>query len=283
MRHLALIVLAFAAACGDDIPKFAELPKDSSVECTSAAAGPRDGGGGDAAAPLACPTGEVCLGGRCYPACDDNAQCADTQVCRDGVCVEGARPDAGPSDAGTDAMPDPCEGVMCETPFVCHPSGTCVECLDRPDCGPAAPICDLAYGTCRAFVADEICAPCNESLDCDGGRRCATIAEANERVCLPPCDMGEACPAGFLCDSSAGVCMPRLGTCTSIRNAIGRKPCMRDDECVPLGATVPPDICRGEDAMAGTPGVCVQLCGTSDQCTTGYSCSDGVCVERMAL
>ncbi len=241
-----------------------------------------DGGAADASAPLACPSGQVCLGGRCYPACDDNAQCADRQVCRDGVCVEGARPDAGPPDGGMDAAVDPCLTVMCEAPLVCHPTGACVECVDRPDCGPAAPICDLAYGTCRVFAADEICAPCNETLDCDGGRRCVNLPAQGERVCLSPCDAGESCPAGFVCDRALGACKPRLGSCTSIRNALARLPCMEDADCVPIGATVPADICRGEDPAAGLPGRCVQLCGTSDQCTSGFNCSDGICVERLA-
>lgn len=282
MRRIALISLAVAAGCGDDIPKFPELPRDSAVECTVAGSA-ADGGRVDAAAPLACPSGEVCLGGRCYPACEDNAQCADSQICRDGVCVEGVRPDSGPPDAGMDAAVDPCLEITCEMPPVCHPTGTCVECLDRPDCSPATPICDFASGTCRAFVADEVCAPCNETLDCDGGRTCVSLPALGERVCLAPCAIGEACPAGFTCDPEIGACKPRLGTCTSIRNALARKPCMEDADCVPLGVTPPPDVCQGEDATTGALGACVQLCGTPDQCTAGYTCSGGKCVESAAL
>ncbi|MAC26810.1 MAG: hypothetical protein CMN29_10220 [Sandaracinus sp.] len=271
-----LPVLGFGAGCGSDVPSFPEPERDGGLECGSApstgdAASDADGG----AAPGTCASGEVCLAGRCYATCESDQQCARTQMCMGGVCVAGERPDASPPpDAGP---PDPCDMVMCETEDapVCHPTGECVQCVEMGDCTPAAPICDLAAGSCVTFTADLICAPCNSDFECDGGRVCAERAEAGERVCLASCAEGEECPQGFSCDGE--VCAPRLGTCTGIRAAATSRSCMADADCVPLGQTPPPGVCQGAMPDMMIAGTCVQPCGTPDQCLEGFTCDAGFC------
>ncbi|MEM9070458.1 MAG: hypothetical protein AAGE52_18275 [Myxococcota bacterium] len=257
---LSFLLLALSVGCGDSVPNLPDLPRDSSVECTASGT-PTDGG----TAQL-CPSGEICLRGRCYAACDNNNQCGNRQICNDGVCVAGARGDAG-VDAGFDAAPDPCEGVVCEGAEICHPSGECVQCLDRTSCDPANPICDLAFGVCQPFQPGLVCAPCGEDFDCDGDRTCQLLEEG-ERVCLAACSDEIPCARGFRCADDR--CVPRLGTCTALRAGVNGRACRLDTDCVPLGVVPPPDICRGE--TVDTAGRCVQLCGTDEQCLDTFTC-----------
>lgn len=270
MRWLICAVLSapqfFLVGCGSDVPTFDPLFPDPEPECVEEGMeGPR------------CPAGQICLGARCFEPCESDAQCSIAQMCMDGVCVTGGdRPDSGPR---PDVPPAACDLVMCdvEPNTACHPTGTCVQCIDMTGCTPAARICDLAAGICRDFAADLLCAPCNEDFDCDGGRVCAELSGTNERVCVVPCPGGVGCPQGFSCGADE-VCDAALGTCTGMRNAVTNATCMVDDDCTPIGVTAQPDTCRGEDVGMMIPGRCVHLCGTADQCPAGYICDGTTCV-----
>lgn len=192
-----------------------------------------------------------------------------SQSCRDGVCVSGDRPDAGPPPDAGPVCAEPCEGA---TP-ICHPAGECVTCLvGTGECGAAAPVCDYAFGECVGFV-DQVCAPCNADVDC-GARRCAMTAA--ERVCLTACaEEDPACPQGFSCIDE-GLCAPSFGTCTAIRVAAASAPCAVDADCVPLGVTADPGVCQG--ASEGVPGACFQACRADmDDCRAGTTCIAGFC------
>lgn len=259
MRSFVFLACSTLLACGSDVPSFPEPPVDSGVEC-----GPSSDGGGAGS----CPGDQVCLNRRCYDPCTSQAQCARSQTCEDGVCVEGERPDGGTPDAGL--CPGGCSGA---TP-ICHPTGVCTACAEGAagECGAAAPICELAYGACVGFVADRICAPCNTSVDCDGGRTCTE--RGGERVCLAPCAEGGVCPRGFTCGADT-LCAPSFGTCTGIRNGVTSQACATDADCEPLGVTPPAGVCQG--ASEGVPGVCVQACSMETDCLDGRSCAAGYC------
>lgn len=259
MRSIVVFALTFLfLACGSDAPEYPAPPRDAGLEC-----GPL-GDGGEA---VVCSGDRVCVQGRCYEPCSSNAECAGSEVCNDdGVCVQGRRPDAGMPDAGL--CPGGCSG---DTP-VCHPAGVCTACVEGAgECGAAAPICDLAYGVCSAFVEGRICAPCNSSADCDGGRTCTE--RGGERVCLSPCAEG-MCPRGFACGAD-DLCVPGFGTCTGVRNGVTAWPCAVDADCEPLGASPPPGVCQG--ASEGVPGVCIQACEAETDCLAGTSCVAGYC------
>ncbi|MCB9602835.1 MAG: hypothetical protein H6721_18835 [Sandaracinus sp.] len=257
MRSFVSIAFVCLVACGSDAPEYPDPPRDAGLACGVMV----DGG------ELSCPGDQVCVQGRCYEACSSNAQCARTQTCEEGVCVEGTRADAGMPDAGL--CPGGCSGATPE----CHPTGVCTACVAGTvgECGAAAPICDFAYGSCVGFVADRVCAACNTSADCDGGRTCTE--RGGERVCLAPCVEG-ACPRGFTCGAD-DLCAPSFGTCTGLRNGLTSAACATDADCEPLGATAPAGVCQG--ASEGVPGACVQACSMETDCLDGRSCAAGYC------
>ena len=278
--RLACLLFGVGILCAcNDVPNFPPIERDGGMQC---------GPGGEGMDPVPCPTGEVCLGGRCYAECEDDAQCANSQVCEDGVCVDGEKPDAGTpvEDAGTDSgPPDPCDTIMCDempgTP-VCHPSGTCVQCTTVEHCSPAERICDLAFGTCGTFMAGRTCAPCSDSSDCEGATEVCTERPAQrERVCLAPCTDG-TCPRGFSCNAM-DFCEPRIGTCTNIRSMVENKPCLEDTQCAPLGTTIRENTCQGEDPGTGAMGQCRHPCGDDNHCVGGYTCDGMFCQPLPAM
>lgn len=255
------------AACGDDRPR---TTPDSGVECT----------GGPPA--MGCAEGEVCLSGRCFAACDDDSDCARTEMCAaSGACVRRTTPlpDGGMMDGGS----DPCADVACDpaspAPYCRPESSTCAQCLERMHCGAIAPICDVARGACATY-APSLCAPCNVSSDCVDATgspfgTCIARTEASyvEQVCVPACVDG-ACPAGMTCQGD--VCVPRLGSCTGFYAAIRQRGCASDAECVPIGAVAATGTCAVQPG--GADPVCRQPCGTADQCQSDFVCDGEFCV-----
>lgn len=291
-------------------------PPDEDVarECVPAATPTAEAGAGmDGGAALACDSGEVCIAGRCYAECTDDAQCGPREMCANGVCVRrvGPMPDAGGMDSGPGM---PCDGVMCPDPEVCHPlTGVCGACseatVNAPDGTPGAcpglqPICDIANGRCVERMPRQ-CAPCNVNEECDPGDgsfngECVTrdVMGFREQVCLQICDdMMNPCPAGL--DCSAGHCQPFIGaSCTTWRQAVSRAACISDVDCniansMGSGAFFT-ETCEGEmaapipdagmdpeagvpDAGNPTPGTCVQPCSDSSECfdaAGGQMCLD---------
>jgi hypothetical protein len=270
------MIAVLLAACGSDPPSFPDRTFDTGLECSEGAVD-----GGQDLGP--CPSGQVCLAGRCYDECSGNAECASTEMCEEGRCIPRTtpRPDGGPMDTGP---PDPCDGVTCEGTEMCHPvGGVCVECLGMT-CAASAPICDLAYGTCTAFDPRE-CAPCNIDDDCvdpttmDDFGDCVMRESYFEKVCLQPCSDTTDCLPGLDCGPD-GHCAPRVGSCAGYVASLDSKPCTMDEDCVPLGALPAPNQCELSAVMdGGTPmGVCRQPCGIPSDCTTGTECIRGFCV-----
>ncbi len=251
-----------------------------------AGGGTLEAGSSSGALDQGCPTGQVCLSGHCVPQCMSDTDCSIREMCDSrGVCVARTTPlPEGGVDAG--GPTDPCTGVVCDSTMggpVCHPlTGTCVQCQDRSDCGGGAPICDMAYGMCRAFTGTvPPCSPCNTDLDCmntDGSVAGTCVARTMpylEQVCVPDCDSAGACPPGMACDMGTNKCFPKVGSCTGFLSALSMRSCTADADCVPLGAAAAPGTCS---LPAGAPpGVCLQPCGTPNQCPAGFICDGSFC------
>ncbi len=274
---LATTALVALSGCGEDLPRFPATPRDLGVACTPAASDPD--GGATTAPGSGCADGEVCLQGRCYEGCAADDECTAGEECRRGACVVRTmpRPDMGPRDLGTT---DPCEGVTCSdslTPY-CYPrTGDCVECRTSEDCGLAAPVCDVAFGVCRAFVPAQ-CAPCKLDVDCRGAigtfdARCLQRESPLERVCVAVCASDGSCPQGTACDTASNRCLPRIGTCTTFFAALQRRTCAGDGDCAPRGAT-PDDFLF--------PGSCrASVCAAP--CATGVECFDAAQICESAF
>lgn len=297
-RLASFVVFAWSVAligCDGSPPPPPRPDPDEARECYPPGmdAGTDDGG------VAGCRPGELCLEGRCYASCREDADCGPREMCApSGACIR-ATSDAGVRDAGP---PDPCDAVECTAPLVCHPlSGTCVECnedtisapMGEPGhCSPeVAPICDIANGRCVA-TAPAQCAPCLSDAGCttsDGFMgRCISreVMGIHERVCMSACTAEGTCPAGLTCDADTMLCVPPIGLpCTNWLAGTRSQGCLSDVECGPLGApstAVYRDVCEGEviatgDGGASTPGGCLLPCGTDPDCGSGQVCMAGFC------
>lgn len=250
------------------VPTFPLPPHDAGVHCSDTEA---------------CPSGQMCLQGRCYAGCDMTHPCSSREMCSAGVCV--ARTTDGgtaPHDVGIDG--GPCVMLACMTPTpVCRADVTrCVQCdaTNRDECSGAMPVCNVGRGSCAAF-APAICAACNVTADCPSGLSCVrrTGTDANERVCLPGCLAAACSDQGFTC--SSGICSPFASSCTAYRAAVARMPCTADSDCPQLGATIDNGLVTHmcfDDGTGTTPGTtCHAACGLSTDCPAGLTCVGNFC------
>lgn len=269
--RLGFALVVSVLGCSDDPPSFVPYRVDAAIEC-------------DPDAGRACEEGQVCLAGRCYAACASDLSCAQSEQCDEGVCVPRMRPR--PDGGSTDGGPiDLCADVACASPTpACHPvNGMCVACLDRTQC--ATGNCDIARGVCRGGGAAP-CSPCDTDVQCSDGATsvgsCTMLDETFERVCVPSCAGGAACPAGLSCDADTERCLPRVGTCTGFRAAVEGRSCTADEDCVPFGAAAAEGQCAGA-VPPDMPGTCLQPCGLTSDCPSGLECMDGFCRMPPAM
>ena len=169
------------------------------------------------------------------------------------VCPAAA---AGQGCAGTDQI---CPGEPCAAGGVCRLNGVpgaigfCEDqCARNSDCGPAAPICHLASGSCQAA-----CTPGS----CGGGTVCHVSG-----LCGPPCSANTDCTstlgAAFYCNLP-GQAPPRIF-----------KPYRDASSCAPLGCERPVDcpaagmVCDAQQS----PPACVSGCFDSQDCLATEQC-----------
>lgn len=260
-----------------------------------------DGGTGG----LSCTGDQICVAGRCHDRCSDG-DCGPGESCVSGACIPsrmdaGPRPDAGP--------PDPCDALVCDTDFICHPlSRECARCSEDQigmfgepgNCGTGlSPVCDISNGTCQG-VSPGQCQPCNFDDQCTAGDgsfvgSCVLRSTLGwrEQVCMRPCDAATPCAAGLACNAD-GFCEPPLSiTCTTWLAAGRSASCLSDGECNPVGSRGAGafffNTCEGEvipvadpeagiaDAGVATLGTCVQPCAETMDCiraASGEVCRD---------
>jgi hypothetical protein len=234
-----------------------------------------------------------CGGGPCPCTAGTTEACADLGECRGGVrqCVDGEL--------------GPCEWTVGPTAEVCD--GKDNDCNGLTDDGLAAPACALQAGVCAGAL--QFCAGASgwaacgsaqyqaaaalrgatfeatETLcdgldnDCDGqtdeaagccAPSCAGRSCGADDGCGRPCQTG-TCPANAACQT--GVCRCQYAGC-------GSSCCAAGQVCAG-GACCTPD-CTGR--TCGPDPYCGQSCGgcggTSTECQTSPTCSDGQCVGQ---
>jgi hypothetical protein len=266
---------ALGAGCAPAVPTFPPLPRDAGIECDEM---------------TECPSGQNCLQGVCYAACDATHACGPLEVCTAGVCVSRVGDAGPPRDASIDAPRDapndafdPCVAAGCVDPTPICRGGLCVECNVATDCGPAAPICDVARGVCVAFAPD-FCAPCNSDSGCRiaGGMSFGSCVprvapEPTEQVCLPACDGATPCPSGFRCDDARMLCVPTTESCTGYHSGVTSRVCTTDADCPQIGATVDDGLITGACSDDGAGSICHYACGLPTDCPSPFSCTAGFC------
>ena len=219
----------------------------------------------------ACTHADVCFGGQCSEGvlldCDDGVPCT-VDTCAGGGCVH--TPASGPCEDGdVCTLGDSCKGGSCVGGAVmnCEDGNVCTDntCDPVTGCqqaanGASCTLLDLCQagaqcggGVCHAG-APVVCAdgnPCTNDL-CDPQTGLCQFL-----MTTTPCDDGNACTAGDLCQG--GACQPGVA-----------KACDDGSPCT-------------SDACDPAAGACLHLaiaatCDDGSACTTNDTCAGGVCV-----
>ena len=153
-----------------------------------------------------CPSGEVCMQGKCVGPCNDSEfPCDPPLVCTNGLCVD-----------------QTCIGVPCKPGQICQ-SGTCVGGCDGVVC-PASQICELGVCvdpckgvTCNGSVC--VLGVCVQNCSCQAcpkGQICSATGACVDDGCdTMTCGAGEVCSNGTCGDACAGAKCPGGAACHS--------------------------------------------------------------------
>jgi Cys-rich repeat protein len=166
------------------------------------------------------------------------------------------------NDGGSDASEArPCsQDADCPLPGLrCHvESGRCVACLGDGDCAAPTPRCEATL---------HVCVECLGSTDCGARQRC----DATTSTCLATCAEGdEGCPANFVCDERAELCIECRTSAHCSGNPHGSRCDPATGRCVECAghAQCPSERPRCDRRS----GVCVG-CVASVDCGPGEMCS----------
>jgi MYXO-CTERM domain-containing protein len=153
-----------------------------------------------------CPSGQVCMQGKCVGPCSDSEfPCDPPLVCTNGLCID-------PS----------CAGVVCKPGQICQ-SGTCVGGCDGVKC-PANQQCQLgvcvdpcAGVTCTGAVCVQgVCVQSCMCQPCGAGQVCTPSGACVDSGCdTITCGAGDVCSGGACVDGCAGAICPGGATCHS--------------------------------------------------------------------
>ena len=195
----------------------------------------------------------VCLEAQC----SDDSECQGRNICRDGACRTGCRPE-GERDSEATACPDgfqcssdtyTCERVGC-TMGSCSGFQECDRSLDTPECAYTGGCGgDNADAVCRAFANQE-------------GFDAPYICDEAQGECIekPACDDDSDCASGEICDQSGE----------------GRNECRSGCRCT--------DGCE-RSCSAGevctSDNTCVERCNSNEDCRRENPGSDWYCVEQI--
>ncbi len=228
-----------------------------------------DGGGGSAS----CGEGTFLSdSGSCQPVGAIGASCNDGTECESGSCLGAER----------GAQDGYCTVVGCGDVRACPSGSRCYYSSTEEQY-----LC-LSY--------------CDNDNSCREGYACQPLYTAEASVCTPSCAVTGACPAGTLCDADSGKCLLHeceLGTsapcavesdagvsntelvCYADRLGISESGAVCLPACDPGEAD---NGCVGEEVCQPLPddpqntGLCVPpLCDTTDDCSAGALCMNGVC------
>ncbi|MBQ9243175.1 MAG: hypothetical protein IJ165_08090 [Proteobacteria bacterium] len=203
--------------------------------------------------------------------CEDESECPDGAVCRDGVCAE--------EEACTDCEEPPlCGGKVCADKQLCV-SDTCVDLCGNKVCGEDE-VCheDVCTKTCGGVLceSDERCEinRCVRDGDC-GGIECPAGMVCNNDICREPgnCN-GAACEPAEICMD--GLCRPK-GDCGGV--ACNEDEVCRDDACRQAGPCGGIACAKGEVCFFG---MCMPEgdCG-GIACSETQYCYQDICHEKI--
>jgi len=229
----------------------------------------------------------TCVQGKCFATpCENSSDCNDGNKCTNDYCTDGV---CDHIPVNTDAGVNPCEddnectydycspntgeceyentfadcddGYLCTGPDYCLAMqciGDPKSCDDKDECTTDS--CDSLTGKCQHVeIPGCKCIPNCEDKQCGGdgcGKSCGS------------CDVVETCECSslfFICYQKTGECSDS-GKCTSVTSVF--KDCKDENPCTNSS-------CDEEGGCVNTPNS--DLCDDGLECTTGDTCSDGIC------
>jgi hypothetical protein len=271
-----------------------------------------------------CAAGDVCIGGFCLPPCpedgndactaeddgacdaeaccggyhDENppcvadAQCADGNICDDGVC----QPPTTPCDTTCPGNEECVDGVCRPPDHPCEDDGECEGgevCVDG-NCHTGEPPCEGDDCVpCRydaecpggEICLDGDCHPAEPPADCDDDSDCpdGQVCEGDWCDVPEPCSDDGDCTSGSVCDGGTDVCVPEHPTieCDDAGDCPSGDSC-QGGVCVPPGGCDDDGDCEDGNVCDTSVDLCVPPhppipCDGAGDCPSGEACEGGWC------
>jgi hypothetical protein len=302
---MTLAGAAFAAACATSVTPASTgsgLGGDdtSTTDASSSSSTTGDGGGTASATsstgPGPCTTAAdcaaftdacndgACINGTCdqlpkneLGACDDGLECTQNDACQAGACLGGTQkfcPSSSSCMIGTcDAATDACievpgnDGASCVDNDPCTLTGVC----GNGACQPGTPTdCSFLDGVCSVGKCDPqlgcVASPVNNGTPCNDNLYCTVNDTCNAGMCT---GVPNTCAApGDVC--MIGSCNEAMDTCVAVPGNNGGA--CNDNNLCTTGETCSNGVCGG-----GLPGNNGMACDDGNGCTGGTTCTNGNC------
>ena len=206
-----------------------------------------------------CPSGQVCLKGKCQKDPCVSTTCGNDEFCHDGLCIRscaGVTCSSGQVCKGGRCVTDPCSATTCGAGKKCV-NGQC-----EPDHCGTGNACKFN----RLCVANTCIQDACRFIKCPVASQRCKLAQCTSP---PACQLDKECPGTQLCVK--GRCAP--SRCDS------SNPCKKDEVCQDGSCKVNP--CFGKTCGGGAycrNGVCVGSCA-GIFCKFGETCKFGRCVH----
>lgn len=235
----------------------------------------------------ACNVG-TCVNGSCAKtaanealACDDGKACTDGDTCQGGLCKGPLKfcPSVDSCHLGLcDTATDTCisvpgnDGASCNDTDACTQNGFC----SGGTCLPGAPVdCTFLDGPCSVGFCDSalgcLVKPKNDGAPCDDNLYCTVSDACQAGICT---GQPNTCAApGDIC--KVGVCNEQQKTCVAVPGNNGVT-CNDQNACT-TGETCSNGLCQGGVPVAPAGGACDDhdACTTVDVCAANGTCVGG--------
>lgn len=233
----------------------------------------------------------ACVNGECVKlpnaakdgiACDDGKQCTQNDICKDGECTGMLK---------TCPSSSPCMTGLCDVE-----TDACVEvpgndgkpCVDNDPCTQTA-VCE--GGVCAPGIPTNCSVPKDPCLIgyCEPGVGCKTMPGNDGGKCDDGffCTVSDVCQGGKCsgepnpCGASGDVC--KVSVCNEAQNICQSAPGNNGAQCDDLSACTTGETCSNGVCGGGAPANDGSACDDKNACTAGDTCQGGGCAGTPIL